>query len=114
VRNLTLSRIYGSNALIVWDYAVSCYDVITAIITYKSVSGVEREVRLPAGSRSYELEGLAPITCYVINVSVVYEGGIHSEATSLPFNSGGLGKYDLSVRCFVFYFSVGRSVGLSV
>ena len=91
VTQLALSKIYGSNALIVWEYAVSCYVVTEVMLSYKTAS-VEREVRLPAMSKSFILENLAPVTYYDIHVVVLYMGGNRSKDTVIVLNSGGIGK----------------------
>ncbi|KAK2165621.1 hypothetical protein NP493_1358g02009 [Ridgeia piscesae] len=92
VSQLGVSKIYGSRALLEWDYAVSCYDVKWVTFRYKAASGVEREVRLLASSKSYVMENLTPVTNYVVHVVIMYEGDQSSEATSLRFNSGGIGE----------------------
>ena len=91
VSQLGVSKIYDSKALIEWEYAVSCYDVKWVTFRYKAVSGVEKEVRLLAKSKSYVVEDLAPVTDYVVRVIIVYEGDQRSEVTLLRFNSGGIG-----------------------
>ena len=92
VSQLGVSKIYGSRALLEWDYAVSCYDVKWVTFRYMAASGVEREVRLLASSKSYVMENLTPVTNYVVHVVIMYEGDQSSEATSLRFNSGGIGE----------------------
>ena len=92
VSQLVVSKIYGSKALIEWDYVVSCYAVKWVTFRYKAASGAEKEVRLLAKSKSYVMENLTPVTNYVVRVVIMYEGDQRSEATSLRFNSGGIGE----------------------